>query len=98
MTYTDVEVIVSDNGIAYNYKGCLYTEKEFKEKILSERTIESLKFAQIAVQAWQRGETSGFYQALIRAVSRADDKNKRRIARVFPTIVEAYDQCMDGRL
>ena len=96
--YADVEVIVSDDGINYNYKGFLYTEEQFKEKILNERTGESLEFARIAVRAWQRGETSGFYPALVQAISRADLQNKNRLATAFPAIVEAYDEYMEGRL
>lgn len=94
----NIQIIIDERGVFYNYGGVLYTEEQFKEKILNERTGESLEFARIGVRAWQGGETSGFYPALIQAISRADLQNKNRLATAFPAIVEAYDEYMKGRL
>lgn len=34
-TFYPIQIIISEDGIYYNYKGILYTKEEFEEKYLS---------------------------------------------------------------
>ena len=98
-TLNDIEIIIINGKINYNYKGLLYTKAQFEEKFLNiDNNRESPEYARVAVTAWEKGERSGFYTNLIQTISKADLTNKARSAAVFPAIVEAYDEYMKGRL
>ena len=44
-TFTNIEIVILDGKVNYNYKGILYTKKEFEDTFLNEKIPNNLATA-----------------------------------------------------